>query len=126
MEPLSAPGPVYFGSKLANRFIQPLDYNTQFHFRVDFSGLEADELGALMLAIALEKDMRHKLGYGKPLGLGRRVLPVSHLTLVDYAIRYTNARRATRGKQRYNGQRLVARSCINISTNLRMNETWYL
>jgi len=90
VEPLSVPGPVYFGNKLANRFIQPLDYNTQFHFRMDFSGLEADELGALMLAVALEKDMRHKIGYGKPLGLGSVYLFPTHLTLVDYAARYTN------------------------------------
>src|SRR6202011_6018463 len=97
VEPLSAPGPVYFGSKLADRFIQPLDYNTQFHFRVDFTGLEADELGALILAVALEKDMRHKIGYGKPLGLGSVYLFPTHLTLVDYATRYTSPG-AQRGK----------------------------
>jgi RAMP superfamily len=91
MKPLSAPGPVSFSGKPANRFIQPLDYNTAFHCRVDFTSLEADEFGALLLAIALDENMRHKIGYGKPLGLGSVQLAPTALTLVDYAARYTQA-----------------------------------
>lgn len=90
MEPLSGPGLKLFGSKPANRFIQPLDYDTRFHFRVDFTGLEDDEFSALLLAIALEEKMRHKIGYGKPLGLGSIYLQPSALRLVDYSTRYTS------------------------------------
>ncbi len=72
-----------------NKYIQPLDYDTRFHFRIDFTALEADEFGALLLAVALEEDMRHKIGYGKPLGLGSISLQPISLTLVDYATRYT-------------------------------------
>jgi len=88
MKPLSEPGLRLFGGRPANRFIQPLDYDTRFHFRVDFTGLEADEFGALLLAIALEEKMRHKIGYGKPLGLGSVYLQPTAMTMVDYSRRY--------------------------------------
>lgn len=89
MKPETASGPKSMGGKPANRYIQPLDYDTQFTFRVDFTNLEADEFGALILAAILEKEMRHKIGYGKPLGLGTVYLVPIHLTLIDYSTRYT-------------------------------------
>ncbi len=89
LKPLTTPGPVFFSGKPANRYIQPLDYDTRFHFRLDFTGLEADEFGAILLAVALEENMRHKIGYGKPLGLGSVYLQPTSLTLVDYSKRYT-------------------------------------
>jgi hypothetical protein len=79
------------GGKPANRFIQPVDRDTSFHVRLDFTALEADEFGALLLAILLEDEMRHKIGYGKPLGLGSVQLTPTRLILVDYATRYTNS-----------------------------------
>lgn len=89
LELLTANRLIYMAGRPANRYIQPLDYGTQFHFRVDFTNLEADEFVALLMAIALEEDMRHKIGYGKPLGLGSINLSPTSLTLVDYASRYT-------------------------------------
>lgn len=89
LPPLTASGPILFGGKPANRFIQPLDYDTCFHCRLDFTNLEADELGALLLAITLEDSMRHKIGYGKPLGLGSIQLAPTRLTLIDHTTRYT-------------------------------------
>jgi hypothetical protein len=80
---------IYMGGKPANRYIQPLDINTQFHFRLDFTNLEADEFAALLLAVVLEEKMRHKIGYGKPLGLGSVHLYPTRLTLMDYTKRYT-------------------------------------
>ncbi len=47
-------------------------------------------MSALLLAIRLESDMRHKIGYGKPLGLGSICLTPTRLTLVDYSKRYTH------------------------------------
>src|SRR5579884_2444418 len=89
---------ITMGGRPANRYIQPLDINTRFHFRIDFTTLEADEFAALLLAIALEKDMRHKIGYGKPLGLGSVYLLPTRLLLVDYGQRYSQpgAERGTR------------------------------
>lgn len=37
VKPLMTPGPILFSGKPANRYIQPLDYDTQFHFRIDFT-----------------------------------------------------------------------------------------
>lgn len=87
-EPLQDNRIVLMGGRPANKFIQPLDYDTVFHFRIDFTNLEADEMGALLLAITLEEKMRHKIGYGKPTGLGSVELRPVSLTLVDYAARY--------------------------------------
>ena len=105
VQPLTANGPIRFGNVLANRYIQPLDYDTKFHFRVDFTNLEADEFAALMLAIVLEQDMRHKIGYGKPLGLGSISLVPTSLTLVDYSRRYTQPE-SDRGKTVLQGDEL--------------------
>jgi len=83
---------VYFGrnQEPANRYIQPLDRESSFHFRVDFTNLEVDEFGALLLAVILEDEMRHKIGYGKPMGLGSVQFAPTSITLVDYAARYTS------------------------------------
>ena len=102
-EPRSAKGPKVMGGKPANRYIQPLDRDSGFHFHLDFTALEADEFGVLLLAILLEDEMRHKIGYGKPLGLGSVELRPTRLTLVDYATRYTSAA-ASRGKSVLEGQ----------------------
>lgn len=88
-EPLTERGLIYMGGRPANRYIEPLDNDTQFHFRLDFTNLEADEFAAVLFAITLEEGMRHKIGYGKPLGLGSIYLYPTHLTLVDYTSRYT-------------------------------------
>jgi CRISPR/Cas system CSM-associated protein Csm3 (group 7 of RAMP superfamily) len=105
LEPLTEDRLIYFSGKPANRYIQPLDYDTRFHFRIDFTNLEADEFGALLLAIALEENMRHKIGYAKPLGLGSIQLTPTRLTLIDYAARY---KQPERGKTTFEGDELWA------------------
>jgi len=105
MDPVTRNGLVYMGGKPANRHIQPLSYSTQFHVRIDFTNLEPDEFAALLLAITLEDRMRHKIGYGKPLGLGSVYLFPTRLTLIDYAARYTQANKE-RGMAVYEGDSL--------------------
>jgi len=56
--------------KLQNQRVKPLGAGTVFTFRVSFRGLSADELDLLLFALVLEPDMRHKVGTGKPAGLG--------------------------------------------------------
>lgn len=90
-EPLTENRIIRMGGRPANRFIQPLDHDTKFQFRIDFTGLEADEFAALLLAIILEENMRHKIGYGKPLGLGSVYLYPTRLTLFDYTKRYSQS-----------------------------------
>jgi CRISPR/Cas system CSM-associated protein Csm3 (group 7 of RAMP superfamily) len=79
----------YSGENRLNRFIQPLGRGSCFQFSVDFTCLEVDEFAALLLALVLQPDMRHKIGYGKPMGLGSVRLSPTKLTLIDYAKRYT-------------------------------------
>lgn len=102
-KPLFANRLINMGGRPANRYIEPLDYDTQFHFRLNFTNLEADEFGALVLAIALEENMRHKIGYGKPLGLGSIYFLPTILTLVDYSQRYTQWKTG-QGKTSLEGQ----------------------
>ncbi|MBX3016109.1 MAG: TIGR03986 family CRISPR-associated RAMP protein, partial [Caldilineaceae bacterium] len=67
--------------------IRPVNKGVQFSFRIYFENLLPIELGALLWALALpaqdeEKRYRHKLGMGKPLGMGSvRITP--HLVLSD-------------------------------------------
>ncbi len=101
---LSVDGPIRNGG-VTNRYIEPLDYGTKFHFRVDFTNLEADEFAALLLAVTLTPEMHHKLGYGKPLGLGSVQLTPTSLTLVDYKTRYRQIG-SNRGKTVLDGESL--------------------
>jgi hypothetical protein len=94
-----------------NQYIEPLDSDVEFSARIDFSNLEADEFAALMLATTLRYqrkwDMRHKIGYGKPIGLGSIGVSVSRLCLVDYSARYT-ALRTNRGITEYDKDEVTA------------------
>lgn len=92
--------------KFRNQYIQPLNTGTEFEARIDFTNLEADEFAALLLAITLKQDMRHKIGYGKPIGLGSIHINITELCLVDYATRYA-AFRDCRGMFRYNADELL-------------------
>ena len=74
-----------------NQHITPIDKGSQFAFSAQFTNLEAIELQTLLYALVLEPDMRHKLGYGKPAGLGSVHFEITKLTLIDYASRYNTA-----------------------------------
>lgn len=76
-------------SRYRNQYIQPLDYGTEFFGYIHFTQLTTEEFAALLLAVSLPSDMRHKIGYGKPLGLGSIQLVPTGLQLVDYALRYS-------------------------------------
>ncbi|HLZ81573.1 MAG TPA: RAMP superfamily CRISPR-associated protein [Ktedonobacteraceae bacterium] len=99
-KPITANGLQYMGGRPSNRYIRPLAKGTQFHFRIDFTNLEEDEFCALLLAVVLEETMRHKIGYGKPLGMGSVELIPTRLTLIDYAARYTQWKTG-QGKQEF-------------------------
>ena len=79
-------------TRYRNRYIEPLDTGTDFGARIDFANLTADEFAALLYAIQLQPDMRHKLGYGKPMGLGSVQLSITELQLVDFSSRYRTIR----------------------------------
>lgn len=61
--------------------IQPVNAGTRFRGRIRFENLSDKELGALLFALDLPDGCAHKLGMGKPLGLGSvRITPALYLS----------------------------------------------
>ncbi|MCP4350909.1 MAG: hypothetical protein GY795_36045 [Desulfobacterales bacterium] len=108
-----------------NQRINPLDIETEFAFTAGFTNLENDEWQALLYAIVLEPEMRHKIGYAKPSGLGSVKIEITRIKLVDYAARYTSL---NRGISEYQGQALSdylaekIQTYINNKTSQTLNE----
>lgn len=71
--------------------IKPVRDGVKFHFKVHFENLRPEELGLLWWALALPgekgKEYRHKLGMGKPLGMGG-VAITPKLFVTDRQARY--------------------------------------
>lgn len=63
--------------------VKPLKNRTSFLFHVDFTNLSREELGLLLYALRPTKEFRHKIGLGKPIGLGRVVIDPLALGFVD-------------------------------------------
>jgi CRISPR-associated protein (TIGR03986 family) len=71
--------------------IKPLRRELEFIFSIDFDNLTEWELGLLCYAVRPMEGFRHKIGMGKPLGLGTvRIDPVE-LSTVDRTKRYSLA-----------------------------------
>ncbi|WP_423225852.1 TIGR03986 family type III CRISPR-associated RAMP protein [Candidatus Amarolinea aalborgensis] len=74
----------------ATRII-PVKPGVRFRFTIHFENLRSEELGALMWALTLPgepgKVYRHKIGMGKPLGMGSIAI-VSKLHITDRSQRY--------------------------------------
>jgi len=67
--------------------INPLSPGTKFSGRIRFQNLTVEELGALLFVLDLPEGCCHKLGMGKPLGLGSvKITP--RLILIDRNSRY--------------------------------------
>ena len=61
--------------------IKPVKPKTKFTSRIRFENLSQVELGALLFALDLPEGCCHKLGMGKPLGLGSvKIVPTLHLS----------------------------------------------
>jgi CRISPR-associated protein (TIGR03986 family) len=72
--------------------ITPIGANNSFYFSVDFKNLTQDELATLCAAIRPADEYQHKLGMGKPLGLGSVKIDFAGLFLVDRNLRYTQTK----------------------------------
>lgn len=72
--------------------IRPLKPHVRFAFRICFENLYPVELGALLWALTLPgetgKTYAHKIGMGKPLGMGAVKLSVKSLMVTDRRKRY--------------------------------------
>ncbi len=69
--------------------ITPIKKGTVFYFYVDFDNLSEWELGLLCYALQPGKEFRHKLGMGKPIGLGSIHIEPAGLYLVHRGNRYS-------------------------------------
>jgi len=67
--------------------IRPVKPHVVFHGRIRFSNLSDVELGALLAALNLPDGCAHKLGMGKPLGLGSIKIKTK-LSLFESTVRY--------------------------------------
>lgn len=74
---------------LQKAWVTPVKPGKTFHFHIDFANLSEWELGALCYAIQPSLDYRHKIGMGKPLGLGSVHIEPVGLFLVNRVKRYS-------------------------------------
>ncbi len=68
--------------------VRPLPKDTAFYFHIDFDNLSETELALLCYAVRPTENFRHKLGMGRPLGLGKVRLDPVGLFLVHRTARY--------------------------------------
>lgn len=68
--------------------ITPIDQGNTFVFEVDFNNLSQAELESLCACLCPDESYEHKLGMGKPLGLGSVKIDMAGLYLLDRAARY--------------------------------------
>ncbi len=68
--------------------ITPLRRKLTFTFQMDFDNLDDFELGMLLYALNPNDNFHHKIGMGKPLGLGSVKITIDKLQLSDRQARY--------------------------------------
>lgn len=73
--------------KKVHQDIRPIKANTKFHGKIRFENLSSVELGALLFVLDLPENHYHKIGMGKPLGLGTIEIK-SELVLTNRIKRY--------------------------------------
>lgn len=93
------------GNNFANQKVRitPLPSGSKFLFEVDFSNLDMQELAALCASLDPHSSFEHKLGMGKPLGLGSAKVTLEGLYLVDRRTRYLVHSFAAGAAPRYHG-----------------------
>lgn len=69
--------------------VTPIAQNTEFTFNIYFENLGPEELNLLYTSLRPAPDFVHRLGLGKPLGLGQVSLSVESLERIERNSRYT-------------------------------------
>lgn len=72
---------------LRNSTVKPIE-DAVFDFKVSFTNLTDDEYALLLYSLFLEDGVCHKIGYGKPAGLGSVRIAAEKLTLFNIENRY--------------------------------------
>jgi CRISPR-associated protein (TIGR03986 family) len=70
--------------------VKPVRKDSVFSFYIDFENLAKIELGALLYALRPNDVFRHKIGLGKPIGLGTIKIDVLELLKIDREKRYSS------------------------------------
>jgi CRISPR-associated protein (TIGR03986 family) len=70
--------------------ITPISAGNEFKARIRFENLTDVELGALLFVLYLPENCAHKLGMGKPLGLGSVKIRVENLFISNRVTRYSS------------------------------------
>lgn len=68
--------------------IEPIKSGTDFYFEIDFNNLDQTELAQLCATLQPTPDFEHRLGMGKPLGLGSIKIEPIGLYLINRHQRY--------------------------------------
>lgn len=89
-----------------NKTVHLIGTGSVFAFRVKFWGLNQEELGLLAYALFLEPELRHKLGMGKPVGLGSVVISPEAVQIEEAADRYRAWAAAQATTKRLEGEHL--------------------
>jgi len=71
-----------------NKTVQPVAPGSIFTFEVEYSDLREKELCLLLYALALEPGLWHKVGLGKPIGMGSVHIEIVAWHRIDRAARY--------------------------------------
>jgi CRISPR/Cas system CSM-associated protein Csm3 (group 7 of RAMP superfamily) len=71
-----------------NKTVQPVKEGSVFYFTVEYDDLDDAELRLLLYALALEDGLWHKVGLGKPIGLGSVQIEIIMWTQIDRQARY--------------------------------------
>ncbi|MGA9351497.1 MAG: RAMP superfamily CRISPR-associated protein [Anaerolineae bacterium] len=71
-----------------NKTVQPVAPGATFNFEVEYNNLRESELRLLLYALALEPGLCHKVGLGKPIGLGSAQIEILGWERIDRAARY--------------------------------------
>jgi len=69
--------------------VKPLRPKLNFYFHIDFDNLSRKELSLLCYALSPSDDYRHKIGMGKPIGLGKIQMIPEGLFIIDRIKRYS-------------------------------------
>jgi len=81
-------GPLPKNDSQHTRPVKPVQPGAQFKGRIRFENLSRVELGGLLFSLELPDDCYHKVGLGKPYGLGSVAIKTD-LVLIDRAERYS-------------------------------------
>lgn len=71
-----------------NKTIEAVRPGSVFEFTVDYTNLTGTELSLLIFSLLLEPTMLHKIGMGKPVGLGSVKMEIRGWKQIDRKIRY--------------------------------------